>query len=151
MATSIEILVIGAKTLPRIGDRVSFAILNSYPPRSHRGPSSLWQREFDKQGGTLVHVGDPDILQRDGLFWAYNILEDIDLRRYRFRSRYKTGFFNLLQLLLEQSQDGAIVLTSDSQFGPRPLKYHRKYSIKSVKRMHEEFGLRLNSSMRIEA
>jgi hypothetical protein len=149
MGTSIELLVVGTKRLSLNVEHFPFAVLTSYPPRSHRGSSSLWQSEFDRKGGTLVHVGDPSMLRREGFFWAYEILEEIEMRRYRFLPKCKAAFFRLLQALLEESRDGEIVLTSDAQFGPRPMNFRRIYKLESVKRMHDKYGLRLNSSMRI--
>jgi hypothetical protein len=71
------------------------------------------------------------------------------MARFRLLPKYKAAFFRLLPALLEESRDSEVILTSDAQFGPKPMSFRRKYTVESVKRMHDKYGLRVNSSMRI--
>lgn len=61
MGASVEILVCGTPNLKLDDASVPFNVVTSSPPRSHRGSSALWQSEFERDGGTLVHIGDPDM------------------------------------------------------------------------------------------
>src|ERR1700733_5988931 len=149
MATSIEILIAKKMQLPAKIGRMPFSTLVSSPPQSHRGVPSIWQPDFAKMGGTLVHVGDPDFTAHTRRFWAYEILEEIELRRYKFLSRYRKSFFGLLETLLQESAGDGLVLTSDAQFGPKPQRYRKVYSLESAKRLHDRYGLRLNKFMRL--
>lgn len=151
MALSIEILVIGVKQISLKEFNYPFVVVTSFPPRSHRGVSSLWQSEFDAEGGVLVHIGDPNMSHRNGLFWAYEILEEIELRRYRLTPRCRSAFFELPKKLLSISPSKKILFTSDSQFGPKKYRYRREYTINSLEKLHNKSGLRLNSSVYIKA
>jgi hypothetical protein len=149
MATSIEIFVRGADQLLLSNVGSPFLVFTSHPARSHRGESSLWQQEFEKGEGVLVHVGDPDMLDRDQLFWAYDILDEISTSRYRFARQYEVAFFDLLRTLLVQSPIKQVLFTSDSQFGPKPYKFKRSYSLEAAKRIHDKQGFKLNSAMQV--
>jgi len=149
MGVSIEILVIKTANVSLEGLKLPFKTAVTLPAQSHRGSSSLWQSDFKRAGGTLVHIADPEMREDSGPFWAYEILEDIEWRRYRLLPRYKRAFFSLLDSLLHQSRLNSVLLTSDAQFGPKPLRYARPYSLAGVERLHDQSGLRLNSLMEI--
>ena len=150
MAASIEILVNGRAELAVEVGPLPFALVVSSPPRSHRGKGSLWQSEFDRIGGTLFHVGDPGLSLLTRRFWAYEILEDIELRRYRFLPPYRAAFFALLETLLRDAPDGEVIVTSDNQLGPKPEKFKKIYRVDKVIQIHDTIGLRLNSLMRVK-
>jgi hypothetical protein len=148
MGISIEILACKSPHVA-IDRKLPFSVTTSKPPRSHRGESSLWQAKFNREGGTLVHIGDPDKNPEKGPFWAYDILEDIEWRRYRFLPKYKNSFFLLLENMLRETQSGMLFLTSDAQLGPKPESFSRTYTLSSVKRIHDTKGLRLNSFVQV--
>jgi hypothetical protein len=149
MATSVEILVVGAKANFSLKMKTSFAVVASFPPLSHRASSSLWQSTFARKRGVLVHVGDPGMDTSGQLFWAFEILEEINMKRFRVLPQFRKDFFTLMSELLLRSPQQQLLLTSDSQFGPKPLLFKRERTLGSVMRLHDDHGLRLNSAMYI--
>jgi hypothetical protein len=74
MWTSLEILVprIEAEANPDFSD-LRIKVVKSSPPKSHRRSSSLWQKDFDRVGGTLFHLGDPnEIKKRADRYYLYD-------------------------------------------------------------------------------
>jgi len=115
---SIEILVVK----PEIPEGVDFsgfemAIRTSSPPVSHRSPS-LWQGRFAEIGGTLFHLGNPRLKEREGYcFFAYDLIEEEDMTTFGFKAEYESEIERLLRTLLSFSRVGKVVFTMDWQFG----------------------------------
>ena len=149
MAASLEILVSKTRDISVSSRSLPFKVVLSQPPCSHRGSASLWQRDFARDGGTLVHIGDPTVSEERGRFWAYEMLEEIECRRYRILPNYKRPFFLLIENLLGQSKAGKLLLTSDMQFGPQAFRYKRPLRVVAAEKIHDRYGLRLNSLMNI--
>jgi hypothetical protein len=98
-----------------------FAVAISSPPYSHRYPS-LWQARFHEIGGTLYHLGYPELKDSsyaEGRLWfAYDlILDESDGPSVylEFRPEFRSHVMRFLGLLLSLSIKGMIHFTSDWQ------------------------------------
>jgi hypothetical protein len=144
---SIEILVEGTTQLEELPGNFSFAISYDFPPMTHRNPS-FWQDNFKKVGGTLVHIGNPDMkIEEDKAFFAYNLIDEDDhCKTFRIQKAFQKDLENLLRTLLDVSETNTIHFTIDWQLGPtKPYKYKRHFQLDKFLNKINKTGLRLNS------
>lgn len=144
---SIEILIEKpSEELLLDSDLYPFALKVSRPPLSDRSPS-LWQEQFTRIGGALVHIGEARFkLEASGWFFAYDLLDEEKCSRFRFKPQYKNEIEGLLAHLLAHSGSKTINFTSDWQFGPKPAKvYPKAVTLREFIRRHDASGLRFNS------
>lgn len=118
---SIEILVPDPSADFLCESDYKFAVLTSSPPISHRDPS-LWQKRFDKLGGVLVHLGAPDMkANQKGLFFAYDLINEEDCSRFKFKSEYLQDLKRLFSHLISSASRRTIIFTTDWEFGSKQL------------------------------
>lgn len=149
MWISIEILLpnqISRKEITYSESQITVA--RSYPAISHRGDSSLWQREFNKRNGTLYHLGDPlDIKVRNDRYYVYDAIDWKHSRGMfvKFLPRYQRNFERILTTLFEHSDGGEMVVSTDVWLGPTPKLYKTELSLANFLESERQYGLRLNS------
>ena len=144
---SIEILIESPITGWQVdSDAYPFAVAVTAPPVSHRSPS-LWQEEFARIGGALVHLGEPRFKgDMPGWFYAYDLLEIDNNDRFRFKAQYLIGLVQLLTELTRDSICHTVHFTTDYQFGPkRPIRYPDPLRLREFVRLHGMRGLKFNS------
>jgi len=143
---SIEILVenVDPTTLGDLSN-YSFTAKLSSPPASHRRPS-LWQERFEAIGGVLVHLGTKSSEGTGGWFYAYDLIEEYDCKRFRFKPEYRDQVASMLRVFLSASATHRLHFTSDWQFGPRTAEVCSKIlNADEFVDLHDKSGLRFNS------
>lgn len=146
---SIEIVCVGQEQPSDVPD-YPFAVVSSTDLLSHRGPSSLFQRDFNQLRGCMYHLGNPECSASDyqGPFFAYELLRDEqpEAIRLQFSAEYQETIKGLLLRLLRESPDGQVLFTTDWQAGPeRPIRAGM-VSWARFWAMHDAGELRLNTS-----
>lgn len=150
---SIEIACLGLTT-PLPPPPTSFALVCGAGLLSHRLPSRF-QPDFDKLAGSLYHVGNPDLLRREGgAFFAYEILSEPSRNAepssfLEFAPSYLSSMRDLLQWLLGVSPVGQIMFTSDWQFGPEWSRRLGPLHLDEFWRLHDARELLLNAAYRV--
>ena len=105
---------------------------------SHRGPTPLFQPDFDAMSGCIYHV-----VQQSGGLNAGDLLEGWD--NLKFEEYYAPYIKKLLEVLLQSSPIHRLVFTSDYQFGPDVRRYKRPRTIDKFWETHDEGKLRFNA------
>src|SRR5882672_7059327 len=117
---SIEIACVGLQhALPP--PPMSFAVICERGLKSHRSPTPRFQSDFDKVDGCLYHLGDPDLIGRQGgAYVAYELLssasratDPVDF--LEFEDKHVASARGLLNWLVAASPTGQLLFTSDWQ------------------------------------
>lgn len=149
MWTSLEILV-PAPSQERAVDfsRSAITVVVSDPPRSHRGPSSLWQSDFSRIGGRLYHLGDPvDIKVRKDRYYLYDAFdpEVAGPKEIKLRDRYQEDFEEIVRALCCSSRERRIFIGIDTWLGPQAKRNKRPVDLESFFKTSRLRPLRTNS------
>lgn len=141
---SIEILSVGRDNLFVDRHCNGLGIDTSFPPISDREPS-IWQSEISKMGGTLVHIYDEDF-NNSHRRWAYNIIDEQDWKRFRFKPEIIDCVWSILGDTLYGSPLRRSCVYIDAQWSNTPKKFLREYSLRSFRSYHDRLGIRMNSA-----
>jgi hypothetical protein len=146
---TIEIISVDSKTLELKQEDFDLAIRMERVLESHRG---LFYEFLMKQKGTIVHLGNPDMKNNDGGFFAGELLdssfeageiflpelkedEGTDSRGanqcfcFKFQDKYKTEVDRILKLAIDNSPIHKIYFLTDFQFGPEKERQEIIYSV----------------------
>ena len=153
---SIEIVCTGQTKVTQF-DNVPFIVEAENRLVSHRGPYSIFQREFDKIQGCIYHLLNP-IESWDAFLLLDNTIEFMErappleehegalIWYLRFRPEYVPAVRALLETLLEASPVGQVLFTSDYQFGPEEgIAYRRQFTLEEFWALHDADRLDMNA------
>jgi hypothetical protein len=125
----------------------NFALTVSCPAQSHRDPS-LWQHRFNKNKGTLLHIGETRFKGQDDWFFCYDLLLDIGLLRFKFKPEVWGELKKFIDYLMKTSENKKIIFTTDYQFGGKKFIY-KPMKLKKFIKLHDTKGLKFNSWIEI--
>ena len=135
----------------------SFAVISDPERQSHRGPSPRFQDDFDRLGGVLYHLGNPELVEDpDGLFFAYDLLSEAsreasDKSFLELAPAHMHSVRVFLEWLLALSPAGQVLFTSDWQFGPSWTRRSEGLGLNEFWRLHDSKELLLNAAYLIAA
>ncbi len=150
---TIEIVCV-AQAEPLDFSGLPFAVLAENKLESHRG---LFQSDFDKLQGCIYHLGNPELRgDEDGLFWAYELINDAiqdeaDEDYLKFDDEFALHVKTMLGHLLAASPIGKIIFSSDWQFGAKEMRRFEVISEQKFWKMHDACELRFNALYEIVA
>lgn len=146
---SIEILVPRLNPVLALDFSASaITVVESAPPASHRQPSSLFQGFFNRTGGVLFHLGDPENIKiRQDRYYVYDALEQKRSPSlfHRFLPRYQRNFHEIVDSLAYVSEPGNIWVSVDVCLGPKPYAYKQPRSLGQFLNKVDATGFRANS------
>jgi hypothetical protein len=142
---SIEIICIG-QSQPTDFSKLPFAVVVETQLISHRGSSSLFQKDFDRVKGCIYHVGNPYLKTPDapGPYFAGQLLERW-WERVEFKRQYVPPMNRFMKALLAASPEGRLLFTSDYQFGGRPRRFTKERSLDQFWDLHSAKKLHINA------
>jgi hypothetical protein len=141
---SVEILVEDPQSSHLDESNYTFALCISEPPESHRSPS-LWQECFQRVGGRLYHLGEPRFKgQQSGWFYAYDLIDEVGCKTFRFKAKYAEQVQSLVERLLEESNIHRVYFTSDWQLSENKPRQLRPLSIREFRNLLKN-GLSFNT------
>ena len=133
---------------------------------SHRG---LFIDELREKIGIMLHLGNSDLKNSDGGFWASDLIDwkstendeikipQVDLNDptgnwgrnqqyvFQFNSEFRTEIDKLLKISVSKSKISKIGFLTDYQFGPEVGKKRIIYSIKEFWETHDSGKLIFNT------
>lgn len=151
---SLEIICIGQQETSDFS-HLPFLVESETNLVSHRGPTPLFQSDFDQIKGCIYHLLDDrkvtafDLMKRD---WYNedgnsNGLDD----NVEFLSEYAPALREMLGQLLRSSPVKKILFTTDYQFGSGDAERFGAISFEKFWQMHDAGKLRMNSSYEVGA
>lgn len=145
---SIEIVCVGQQEPLRF-DYAPFPVEAETQLVSHRGSSSLFQKDLDGMRGCIYHLGGPCLLfppvRRNSAYTAADLcVEWWDI--IHFQPRYALYIAAILGQLLSASPEKRLYFTSDYQFGPRVRRMKRPVTLRAFWERHDARKLRTNTS-----
>ncbi|MBS1703787.1 MAG: hypothetical protein JST12_19135 [Armatimonadetes bacterium] len=144
---SIEIICVGQESPSKLPEYL-FAVVSEPDLESHRGPSSLFQKDFDKIAGCIYHLGGEHLKlpeNADKVYFAAGMIIHEFWKWLQFNHKYRKQIDQLLRQLLADSPKHQVIFTSDYQFGPKAKRYKRSVSLSEFWRKHNRRKLPMNS------
>jgi hypothetical protein len=163
---TIEIASINATGLGLSQAEFDVAIIEEAKLMSHRG---LFYELLNKQKGTIIHIGNPDIKNsNEGGFFAGEIIDwdfepgDIIIPvaassdesdnsganqqfQFKFLNQFKSDIDKLLRTALDKSPIKRVCFLTDYQFGPEKANTEIIYTISDFWTLHDNEGLTFNT------
>lgn len=163
---TIEIAIYESKKIEIDKDEFRMAILKDDKLISHRG---LFINEFENKSGVMLHLGNEEFKNYDGLFWGNELIDwdttdndkieipQVDVNDpadkwganqqyvFQFNSEFKTEIDKLLKIAIDKSKSSKIGFLTDYQFGPEIGKKRIVYSIKEFWETHDTEKLIFNT------
>lgn len=119
---------------------------------SHRGPTALFQPDFDQLQGCIYHLGGACLRYPPVRNTAAYTAADLCTEWWdflHFKPRYVPWVNALLDRLLDLSPQGRLLFTNDYQFGPTVRRYKRPITRQALWTRHDAERLWTNSSFHI--
>jgi hypothetical protein len=146
---TIEIISIGASSVPDLPRFDGFAFIAEPGAISHRG---LFQDELDKETGIIVHLGNKAFEgKEDGPWFAGALMEWDDNDSVVFESHRFPDVVDLLKSMLEVSPKDEVIFLTDYQFGPEKRTINNEaITISEFIDFHQQKRLRYNTLYRLK-
>ena len=160
---TIEIVSVKSKSLKLNQSDFEIAIRIENILRSHRG---LFYDFLIKQTGTIIHIGNPEMKNKDSGFFAGKLLDhsvekneinfpsdedNLTSNRganqcfiFKFKDIFKNEIDTILKSAIDNSEINKVYFLSDFQFGPENQKQEIIYSISEFWQRHDSQGLEYN-------
>lgn len=163
---TIEIICLGAKTLPALPTFNSFGWLAERELKSHRG---IFQPVFNTVTGFIVHLVNKgyELPEHDGGLFAGDLIQwgqgiviipELDselgedqwhgenqIHGFQFIPEVVPELRQLMKIMRDHSPENGLYFSTDLQFGPDPPREYFGYSLDGFFEEHDEQGLEFNS------
>jgi len=159
---TIEIPIYESENLQIDTSKFKLAILISNELVGHRG---LFIDEFESQKGTMLHLGNPEFKDDDGMFWGSKLIDwkskknsvqtseinetdnPVVNQQYVFQlnPKFRYEIDRLLKIGIANSKINKISFLTDYQLGPEKESKRAVYSISDFWEIHDNEKLVFNT------